>query len=171
MNIADLDMTKAETVALVSTKRAGLDRWSELQIWYLPNADGRAYVSEARGHSSRPGEVTKRTRIYVGSIDRAMSIFNDGDAGDSLKVQAEDWIDRNPGRVAADIRRLRTEERERATPGAPDPAHVLLRKCAETFRRYEKLHMDKGTPEALRKSQHNAGLAAEIERFLDPSDA
>lgn len=109
-----LDLAGGETVAMVSTRREGAPRWSELEVWFLPDVSGRCFVAESRGCSSIPGEVTKRQRIYVGTLDRALRMFDESDAGENVRLMAEDWLERNPGRVAEALKALR---RFRGAPG------------------------------------------------------
>ncbi len=50
--------------------------------------------------------------------------------------------------------------------------HVaLLRRCAETFRTYEKHHRAKSTPESFAKADANAALAQMVEEALATTDA
>lgn len=77
-----------------------------------------------------------------------------------LNVANKEWYDANARAEAAEARL--------ASLTSPDGAsRALLKKAAETFRRYEELHRAKGTPEAYEKSKANGEIAHEIECHLD----
>jgi hypothetical protein len=109
-NPLELDTSAGESVAFVSSDREGVSHWTELEILYLPSADGRCYFAEARGCTRREGQTTRRRAVYVGTIGRALDFYDNGDLKDGLTIAAKDWLDRNAGRAEADIRKLREAE-------------------------------------------------------------
>ena len=112
-NALDVDVTVGIPIAVVSTKRPGAQRWTELRITYIPDASGRAFLAEVIGHSDVGGDVTRRRAIYVGSVGAALKHFDqESDASHAIANQAEDWLDRNGERITGDIRALRSRERE-----------------------------------------------------------
>lgn len=125
VNAAEVNIAEGETVAFVSTKREGADRWTELLVTYLPDASGRCFVADIVGQSTRPGDVIRRKRIYVGSLARALRHFEtDSDATDSIIAQAEDWEERNRERIKADI--LKQRQLEKAPASQPYLGSTLL---------------------------------------------
>lgn len=111
MNPLDVDTTRAERIAFASTSRPTADRWTELAVYYLPDPCGRAFLAEIVGKSSRAGEATRRRAVYVGTLDRALGFFDDGDLADAVRLEANDWADRNSFRVQNDIEQLRADEK------------------------------------------------------------
>lgn len=100
-----------EEIAFVSTQRRGQPRWTELAIVYAPQADGRCFWSQISGLSTMQGEATRQRAVYVGTIERALELFDqDSDATQALRVQALDWQDRNPERAKTDVLTLRAVE-------------------------------------------------------------
>lgn len=108
-----IDVSGAEIVAHVTSDRPGVSHWTELGVFFLPGVDGRVFVARAEGCSRVPGQTTRRRTVYVGTLDRALEFFDDGDLKDALVIQAKDWDDRNrdwPTKAADAINQLRAEE-------------------------------------------------------------
>lgn len=116
LNPLELNIEEAENIAFVSTRRGdpggAAQRWTELAVFYLPDASGRCFLAQVDGLSEFPGEGKRRRRIYVGTMPAALKHFDDdSDATDALRTQAEDWLARNGDRTKADVLRLRERER------------------------------------------------------------
>lgn len=85
-------------------------RWTELAVYYLhqPANPARRWRAVSRGLSTYPGESTREEEITVGSLDRALKLFDAfTQLGRSVIAQAEDWAEtrveelrRNPALVA-----------------------------------------------------------------------
>ena len=91
-----------------------------------------------------------------------------GDGGDRLESLANSL----PVVISADaLRALIAAGKADGPICSPDVADVarlvgLLREAAATFRRYEALHRDKGTPDGDTKAEANAYIAGRIEAAL-----
>lgn len=69
-------------------------RWTELAVYYLhqPANPARRWRAVSRGLSTYPGESTREEEITVGSLDRALKLFDAfTQLGRSVIAQAEDW--------------------------------------------------------------------------------
>jgi hypothetical protein len=117
MNPMKIDIAQAENIAFVSTRRGDPggppQRWTELAIFYLPDASGRCFIAQVDGVSEFRGEGRRRKRAYVGTVAAAMQLFDeDSDATATVWTMAKDWLDRNPERAKQDVLRLRQLERQ-----------------------------------------------------------
>ena len=116
----NISQTEAFIIGFATSAAPGRNRWTELAVYSLPDASGRAFLSEITGRSSLPGEATRRKRVYVGTIERALEFFDDdSDLAESVRISARDWHDRNADRVKADV--LAQREAERASREARKP--------------------------------------------------
>lgn len=98
MTAQHIDMTGALSVASIATGTGRAQRWTELEIFYLPGryagARGlpRPWVLETRGMSKVPGEETRTRRVAVGSLERLLRIVGqDHYNGRVLADFANDW--------------------------------------------------------------------------------
>ena len=69
-------------------------RWSELAVFYDPTPEkkGRPWIAVALGCSSRPGERTKESVVQVGTLDRALHLFDNGSQlGRMVSIEAREW--------------------------------------------------------------------------------
>lgn len=111
----EIDTASAETVAFVSSRVDDRQtNWTELGVYYVPNADGRCFLAQAIGRTTIRGQTQRKREVYVGSLQRALDSFDASELADSIQLQAEDWLERNPGRVEADVKQLREVERRPA---------------------------------------------------------
>lgn len=76
-------------------------RWTELAVYYdpAPAIIGKPWIAVARGCSTHPGERTREEKIQVGTLKRALGMFDEGSPlFRSVAAQAEDWAETNlPG--------------------------------------------------------------------------
>lgn len=154
-NVADIDTSAGELVAFVSTERPDASRWTELSVIYLPEASGRCFVAEVTGRSRVDGEAVRRRPIYVGSLERALKLFDeDSEATHALRLAAEDWMERNADRPKQDVLRLRQAERGDAPAGTEgfsgqdglDGALSWLYPDGPSAGRAQRLETDFGVP-------------------------
>lgn len=82
-------------------------RWTELAVYYLhrPAKPGRHWRAVTRGYSTHPGETLREEEITVGTLDRALTLFDETTSlGRSVIAQARDWHESEGEREAAQMR-------------------------------------------------------------------
>lgn len=107
----DLEAARAERIAFASTGDDGKERHTDLAVYYLhqPPSSGRRWLSEAIGQSNVPGERPRMRRLNVGSLERALKLFEDSDIGVMVCEQARDWAETAERCKIADIPVLVTD--------------------------------------------------------------
>jgi len=95
MNAEHIPLDKATRIAFASSKGDGFTRWTELAVYYLnmPEFGRKQWLTETKGCSSEPGEVTKRRAIQTGTLARGLKalIDTDSDLGRIVAAEAEEW--------------------------------------------------------------------------------
>lgn len=93
MSTPEIDMSKATRVAYADTTHLGRDRWSELSVYYLPEAvdGGKRWVALSVGMSKRPGEKPITDKLVTFGLDQALKLFDDSPIGVKVKAEARDW--------------------------------------------------------------------------------
>lgn len=94
MRPEDVDLSKGERIAFASSEADGRDRWTELAVYYFadPPTPKRHWLSQSVGRSVVPGERDKERRLLVGSLERALKLFDEGtDLGVIVCEQAREW--------------------------------------------------------------------------------
>ncbi len=93
---------QGKLIAYRSTKGEGRfakDRWTELAVWYDPDAvGGHCFRAVSSGCSSRPGEKTRTTALHAATLARALQHFDVDGKGMSaparaVALQARDWLE------------------------------------------------------------------------------
>lgn len=82
-----------ERIAFATSKTPGgqAQRWTELSVHYRDMAD-RPWTAIARGMSNLQHERTRESVITVGTLERALRLFDQGtQLGRTVALQAEDW--------------------------------------------------------------------------------
>lgn len=108
MDPMQIDLSRALRIGFSSSIADGRSRWTEIAIWYLTDAKHwrRPWVSEVIGRSTVEGERDKRSVVAVGSLERAVKLFDDSDLARVAILQAEQWREENADR----LRRRPTED-------------------------------------------------------------
>jgi hypothetical protein len=98
MHAEHIPLDKATRIAFASSKSDGFTRWTELAVYYLnmPEFGRKQWLSEAKGCSTEPGEVTKRRALQAGTLARALQLIDTGtDLGRIVQAEAEEWEEEN----------------------------------------------------------------------------
>jgi hypothetical protein len=99
LNATKVDTSQGTVIAFASTEAPGKRQWTELVVYWLPCPDGRQFLADIVGKSTVKGHSTLRRPIYVRDLERALQHFDDSDLGESVRIQARDWLDQNQDRV------------------------------------------------------------------------
>jgi hypothetical protein len=100
----DPDTQQPERIAFASSEPDQLiqrnrpARWTELAVYYLhkPENPGRRWRAVVRGCSTYPHETTREEEITVGTLERALKLFDDKtQLGRSVIAQAGNWAEEN----------------------------------------------------------------------------
>jgi len=99
MNAEHIPLDKATRIAFASSKSDGFTRWTELAVYYLnmPEFGRKQWLTESKGCSVEPGEVTKRRAIQTGTLARGLKALIDmeSDLGRIVTAEAEEWEEEN----------------------------------------------------------------------------
>jgi hypothetical protein len=70
-------------------------RWTELAVHHDPDNASRPWFGVIRACSTYPGEVTREQVVQVGTLERALRLFDAGSAlTRAIALEAEDWEER-----------------------------------------------------------------------------
>lgn len=96
MKPTEIDIDRGELVAFASSD-TGRDRWSELAVYHFADRDyvgARPWLSVLRGCSRILGERTREQRLWVGSLERALKLFDqEATLGILVAETARDWAE------------------------------------------------------------------------------
>jgi len=98
----------AERIAFATSEPVGVPagRWTELGVYYdhRPTNPGKPWIAVVRGCSTYPGETMREEIIQVGTLERALKLFDpNSQLGRSVIAQAEDWQEPAPILPVPDI--------------------------------------------------------------------
>lgn len=96
MRPEDVDVSRGERISFASSAGPDRERWTELEVYHFEQAPApkRHWMSVRRGCSSVPGERTRESRLLVGSLERALKLFDEStELGVIAAEQARDWAE------------------------------------------------------------------------------
>ncbi|MBX9816059.1 MAG: hypothetical protein K2X76_15280 [Sphingomonas sp.] len=73
----------AREIARVSSQAPGAPRWTELAVYHRPGSN-RPWLATVEGHSTVPGERLKRQFVAMGTLQRALAWFVEGELASNL---------------------------------------------------------------------------------------
>jgi hypothetical protein len=109
---APKDYERAERIAFASSAPDDnrFARWTELAVYFDREDDRRPWIAVVRGCSNHPREKLREEVVRVGTLERAMKLFDDrSPLYRSVAVQAEEWRsdqvveDMEKGPISAEI--------------------------------------------------------------------
>ena len=113
MNVAAIIPPPGSSIAMASSRdRSGAraERWTELEVFFIPDPSGRCFLAEVRGCSALPGERTTCRRSYVGTLTKALDRFGEGRLGERVRSLAMDWMEAHPNIIRDRLRECREDE-------------------------------------------------------------
>lgn len=101
MRPEDVDLSGGERIAFASSEGDGRERWTELAVYHFdqPPTHRRNWMAVSIGRSVVAGERDKERRLLVGSLERALKLFDEGtELGVIVCEEAREWeYDREHG--------------------------------------------------------------------------
>lgn len=90
-------MKPTEIVGRADNAAHGRKSWTRLSVYYQPDPrTGKAFVAEVVGFHN--DQQTHQQTLHVGSLDIALDFFKASALSRDLKLQCEDWWERNEDR-------------------------------------------------------------------------